>query len=334
MTPAELNRAIHERRFPSLLLLYGEERFFLEETLRALQQSIVAGECRDFNFNQYHGDTARGAEILDAARTLPVFSPMRLVVVRDIQSLGTADFDLLLPYLADACPETVLVLTADKIDARRKFYQHFKKYGELVEFKRFYENQIPGFVRDRARQYGITFAEEAMAFFCRRIGTNLAEIAGELEKLVTYLGDRDLVDLSDVRAIVSDTRTDNVFELTNALGRRAASEALRLLNRLLIDGTPPLVLLTMMTRHFRQMWKAHYLLAQGAEKKDLVKGVGINPYFLEGLVEQARLFPADRYSLIFERLLELDMALKSSGAHPAALLETLVLQICHNKIGI
>lgn len=331
MTPSELNRAIHERRFPALLLLYGEERFFLEETLHALQQSIVSSESRDFNFTQYYGKTARGGDIIDTARTLPVFSPLRLVVVRDVQSLATAELDVLLPYLADACPETVLVLTADKIDGRRKFYQHFKKYGELVDFKKFYENQIPGFVRERGRQQGIAFAEEAIALFCRRVGTNLAEIAGELEKLATYLGDRDLVDVSDVREIVSDTRIESVFELTNALGRRSTSEAVRVLNRLLIDATPPLVLLTMMTRHFRQMWKAHYLLGQGVEKKDLVKGVGVNPYFLEGLLEQARLFPADRYPWIFERLLELDLALKSSGAHPTALLELLVLQICRNK---
>ena len=331
MTPGELKKALKAHQFPMLLLLYGEERFFLEETLDKLLQMVVPAEGRDFNYNLFHGKTARAAEILDAARTFPVFSKLRLVVVRDAQLLPAAELDQLISYLKDPAEETVLVLSADKIDGRRKFYQQFKKLGKLVEFKKYYDNQIPAFVRERAAQNGVAFTEEAMALFCRRVGSNLQEIAGELDKLVTYLGERTLVDVDDVQTIVSDTRIDSVFELTDAIGRRNSSRALTLLNRLLADGTAPLLVLTMMARHFRQMWKASYLLEQGSGKKEIAKGVGINPYFLDGLLQQVRAFPARRYSKIFELLLETDLALKSSGAHASALLEGLVLDICRRE---
>ncbi len=227
--------------------------------------------------------------------------------------------------------ETVLVLTADKIDGRRKFYQLFKKHGCLVEFKKYYENQIPAFVRDRARQREVVFAEEAMALFCRRVGSHLQEIAGELDKLITYLGDRKLVDTEDVRQIVSDMHVDSVFELTDAIGRRDSARALNLLNRLLVEGTAPLVVLAMMARHFRQMWKIRYLLDQQVGKSDLAKRVGINPYFLDGLLQQVHGFPSSCYPWVFEQLLGLDLALKSSGAHATALLEGLVLAICRRE---
>lgn len=328
MTPGELKKAFKARQFPNLLLLYGEERFFLEETLAELLHLVVPSESRDFNYNLFHGKAARGAEIYDAVRTFPVFSALRLVVVRDAQLIPAAELEQLLPYLQDPVPETVLVLTADKVDGRRKFYQQFKKRGSLVEFKKYYDHQIPAFIRDRARLRGVAFAEEAMALFCRRVGSNLQEIAGELEKLATYLGERTLADVDDVRAIVSDTRIDSVFELTDAIGRQNSSRALSLLNRLLAEGTAPLVVLAMMARHFRQMWKARYLLDQRAEKKEIARGVGVNPYFLDGLLQQVQGFPASRYRGIFEQLLEVDLALKSSGANPAALLEGLVLRIC------
>lgn len=331
MTPGGLKKALKDRQFPSLLLLYGEERFFLEETLGELLKLVVPSEGRDFNYNLFHGKTARGAEIYDVARTFPVFSPLRLVVVRDAQLLPAAELEKLLPYLQDPVVETVLVLTADKIDGRRKFYQQFKKRGTLVEFKKYYDNQIPAFVRDRAGQNGVSFAEPAMALFCRRIGSNLQEIAGELDKLTTYLGERTVVDVADVQTIVSDTRTDSVFELTDAIGRQDSSRALSLLNRLLADGTAPLVVLAMMARHFRQMWKARYLLDQRLGKKEVAKGVGINPYFLDGLLQQVRVFPAARYQGIFEQMLEVDLALKSSGAHASALLEQMVLGICQQE---
>ncbi len=328
MTPGDLKKAFKARQFPSLLLLYGEERFFLEETLEELLQLTVPRESRDFNYNLFHGKSARGAEIYDVARTFPVFSPLRLVVVRDAQLLPAAELEQLLPYLQDPVTETVLVLTADKVDGRRKFYQQFKKRGTLVEFKKYYENQIPGFIRDRARLRGVAFAEEAMALFCRRVGSNLQEIVGELEKLATYLGERTLVDVDDVRAIVSDTHIDSVFELTDSIGRQNSSRALSLLNRLLADGTAPLVVLAMLARHFRQMWKARYLLDQRVGNKEVARGVGINPYFLDGLLQQVRVFPASHYQGVFEQLLEVDLALKSGGANAAALLQGLVLGIC------
>lgn len=330
MTPGELKKSFKAHQFPALLLLYGEERFFLEEAFAQLLQLTVPSEGRDFNYNLFHGKSARAAEILDAARTFPVFNRLRLVAVRDAHLLPAAELDQLIPYLQDPAEETVLVLTADKIDGRRKFYQQFKKHGKLVEFKKYYENQIPAFVRERAAQNDVKFTEEAMALFCRRVGSNLQEIAGELEKLVTFLGDRTLADVEDVAAIVSDMRIDSIFELTDAIGQRDPSRALTLLGRLLADGTAPLVVLAMMARHFRQMWKASYLLGQRAGKSEVAKGVGINPYFLDGLLRQVRVFPEQRYRQTFEQLLEVDLALKSSGAHATALLESLVLNICGN----
>lgn len=327
MTHAELNRAIGERRIPSLLFLYGEETFLLEQAVQRTRDAVVPTEARDFNYSVFHGRETPVEVILDTARTFPVFSPRRLVLVKEAQEISAAALDAFLPYLADAAPETVLLFTADKIDARRKFFLEFKKHGALVEFKRLYDNQIPAFVREQAQSAGRNLTEDAMALFCRRVGNNLQEVHGELNKLFSYLGERTLVDAADVAAVVSDTRIDSIFDLTNALGQRDAATALRLLGRLLDEGTVPLVILTMMTRHFRQMWKARELLDQGMPTRDLARRLSINPYFLDSLVGQARRFPPARYRQVFDQLLDTDLALKSSGSHPSALLEKLVLDI-------
>ena len=166
-----------------------------------------------------------------------------------------------------------------------------------------------------------------MALFCRRVGSNLQEVHGELTKLFVYLGERTLVDAADVAAVVSDTRVDSIFDLTNALGGREKGEALRLLARLLDEGGVPLVLLTMMVRHFRQLWKISELLDQGVGTKEIARRAGINPYFVDGLVAQAGRFSPARYRQTFALFLEADLALKSSGAHPSAMLEKLVLDV-------
>ncbi|ABA88661.1 DNA polymerase III, delta subunit [Syntrophotalea carbinolica DSM 2380] len=327
MTPGELKKRIRDKTLPALLFLYGEETFFVERSLRQIIDATIPVEARDFNLQIFHGKDSRAVSILDTARTLPVFSPIRLVVVRDTQDVPAAELEQIIPYLSDAVPETILVFTGNKIDGRRKFYQVFKKFGALVEFKKLYDNQIPSFVTDQSQDLGFDFTEEALALFCKRVGSHLQEIHGELSKLLNFLGGRRVAEVADVMTVVSDSRVDSVFDLSDALGKRDVGEALRLLHRLLAEGIAPLLILAMITRHFRQLWKAHELLQQRVAEKDMARRIGINPYFVSGLVAQARRFPGHGFRGIFEALLETDLALKSTGSSPSVVLESLVLRL-------
>ncbi len=330
MNSAELFRALDKKEVPNLLFLYGEEGFFIEKCWRAILDILLPPADRDFNFDQFSAREARAGEILDQARTFPIFAAHRLILVKDAHLFSAEELEAFLPYLREPVPETVLVLVADKIDGRRKFFQDFKKFGELVEFKKLYDNQIPGFIQEQARLARYSLTEEALALFCRRVGNDLQEIQGELTKLFSYMGERKLADVEDVRAIVSDTRIDSVFALNDALGGRRHGEAQRLLGRILDDGSPPLMVLTMVVRHFRQLWKCRESQEQGGGERDLPKLLGVAPFFIKGLLEQSRGFSSFRYRELFDFFLETDLALKSSGAHPHALLGALVTEITRN----
>lgn len=330
MTPNELNDAIRNNRLPSLVYLYGAERYFVDRSVQLITDHVVPVEARDFNLQLFTARDNSVDEILDSVRTLPVFTDLRLVIVRDADKLNAADLEALTGYVSEPVPETKLVFVGEKVDKRKKFFQQFQKTGALVEFKGLYENQIPAFVRDQAKAAGYQFTEDAMALFCRRSGTSLQEVVGELEKLFHYIGDRSLVDADDVKAVVSDTRVDSIFDLTNAIGARNTAEALRLLGRLLNDGTAPLLALNMLTRHFRQLWMTRELLDEGQGRKDISRRIGVNPYFIDGLIKQARYFEARHFRFVFEKLLAADLALKSTGNKPDVVLEQLLLEIAGN----
>jgi DNA polymerase-3 subunit delta len=331
MSLRELQNMIQAGSLPGLILLYGPESFFVEESLQLIRDAVVAPENRDFNLTQYHGKDFKAGEVVEQARTFPVFSERRLVVIKNVHEASADQLEGLLVYLDDPVPETVFLLTAEKIDARRKFYQILKKSGKAFEFKKIYENQLPSFVRDLAKSFNVTLTGEGLKLFCKRVGTNLVEVQGELEKLLGYLGDRDIADEKDVAAIVSDTRIESIFDLTDALGEGDVSKAFRLLDRLLVEGQAPLMVLAMMTRHFRQMWKVSELVAQNVPQGEFPKRVGVSPYFLKGLMQQASRFDNQQYRRAFTQFLETDLALKSSGSEPKMLLEKLVLDLATER---
>lgn len=327
MSLHELKNILQAGSLPGLILLYGQESYFVEEGLQAIRNAVVRQEDRDFNLTQFHGRDFKANDVVEQARTFPVFADRRLVIIKNVHEASADQLDGLQSYIEDPVPETVLLLTAEKIDARRKIYQVLKKTGTAIEFKKIYENQLPTFVRDLAKTLNVTLTGEGLKLFCKRVGTNLIEVQGELEKLVGYLGDRDLADENDVAAIVSDTRIESVFDLTDALGQGDISTALKLLDRLLSEGQAPLMVLAMMTRHFRQMWKIKELTAQKVPQNEFPKRVGVSPYFLKGLLQQASRFSNQHYRQVFDQFLITDLALKSSGGDPKMFLEKLVLEI-------
>jgi DNA polymerase-3 subunit delta len=327
MSLRELQNKLQTGNISGLILLYGQESFFVEKGEQMIVDAVVEPANRDFNFTLFHGRELVASQVIEQARTFPVFADKRLVVIRNIHEARADQLDGLLEYVDDPVPETVLLVTAEKIDARRKFFQLFKKNGLALEFKKIYDNQLPGFVKDLARSHDVTLTGDALKLFCKRVGTNLVEVQGEMEKLVGYLGEKSLADENDVAAIVSDTRVESVFDLTDAMGQGDASTALRLLDRLLAEGQAPLMVLAMMIRHFRQMWKINELLSHNTPQNELPRKVGVSPYFLKGLMQQSSRYDNSHYREIFKQFLNTDLALKSSGAEPKLHLEKLVLGI-------
>ncbi|HTP65576.1 MAG TPA: DNA polymerase III subunit delta, partial [Geobacteraceae bacterium] len=193
--------------------------------------------------------------------------------------------------------------------------------------------QLGPFIREEAATYGKKMEPAALEMLIYLVGNNLQELAAEIEKVATYVGARETIKGADIREIVSDTRVDSIFELTDALGGKDLAKALRNLSTILRDGEAPLMVLAMLTRHFRQLWKVRELCDRGMPATEVGKAAGISPYFLKGIMEQARNYRRTEFRAIFERLYKTDLALKTSGGKPVGLMECLVMDICGKGAG-
>jgi len=327
MTSDELFNKLRSKQVPNLILLYGLEPYLIQQAVRAVRKAVLVTDKDDFNDNLFDGKEATGSEVLEAAMTFPVFAEKRLVTVKNSQLLKAADLDILLPYLESSVPETCLLLVADKIDNRRKFFQQFRKYGTLVEFKPLTDREVPRYIKTTLNQRNISISADAVDLFCSMVGNNLNEIHTELDKLVTYLGTVTLVAVKDVQAVVSRGRAENVFELGNAVGRGDVAAALTLVGRLGASGEAPLKILSLLVRHFRQLWKVRELQARKYPIKDIAKAAGVPFFVVDGLIQQGKKFSRLDFIRFHELFLETDLAMKSSGADADALLENLVLSL-------
>ena len=327
MTADELFRNLKAGKVPELLFLYGKEPFLVQRAVRLVRNAVLESEKDDFNDNQFYGKEATAIAIVESALTLPVFAARRLVTVKDAHLLPAAELEGLLTYLKKPVPETCLLFVADKIDSRRKFFQQFKKAGCLVEFKPLTDRELPGHVRMFLNDRDYRISADALDLFCSMVGGSLHEVHGELDKLLTYLGDRTLVDVTDVQAVVSKGRAENIFELGNAVGRGDISRALGLAKQLTDSGEAPLKILSLLVRHFRQLWKVRELQVQNCNPREIASTAGVPFFVVQTMIAQGKRFSRNDFYRAYELFLDTDLAMKSSGADAEALLESLLLRL-------
>lgn len=330
MKSDELDKAIERGDIAPLYYFHGDEPHLMERAVKRLTERVVSPDFRDFNLDIFYGNESKGDDIATAAQTLPMFADRRMVIVKRAGDLSSAALEILASCVADPAPQTCLLFVGDKIDKRKKFFLDLAKKGELVEFKRPYENQLGGFIRDEARGLGKRIDGAAVEMLVYLVGNNLGELATQLEKVSTFAGQRETLTVEDVREVVSDTKVESVFDLANALGERDLGKSLRSLATILRDGEAPLMLLAMIARHFRQLWRVRELVAAKVQQQEISRRTGINPYFLKGIMDQARNFTVADLHRVFEGLYAADLALKGAGGggKPSLVMERLVMDVC------
>jgi DNA polymerase-3 subunit delta len=202
---------------------------------------------------------------------------------------------------------------------------------------------------------GKSLTEEAWILLGEKTGFDIRNGMAALEKLIVYAGPRTEIDERDVAALVGKTREDTVFNLTNALAERDLPACLTVLDELLVRGTPPLMILSMIAREIRLLLQARLLILQGdLEGFDArmpypafqsrilpqVKTVsarvgdgiytldiaGLHPFVQYNVFRHAVRFSCDTLAACLEALARADVLMKTSGRNPRLLLERILLQ--------
>lgn len=317
---------------PAYLLL-GEEVLLREEFLSRLLEKLLPSGMESLNLDILAGSEATGPDLLARCRTVPAFSPRRVVVLREADRLRPEGWDAVFTYLGAPASSTCLICVADKLDAADRRVQRIEQVGKVLRFvpPRYEEERqrwTQRWVSERAKQQGKSLAPEAQMLLLTLQGPDLLPLAHEVDKLCLFVGEREQIDLEAVEALVGHGRVHGIFELTRAVGRRDLQGALSCLRDLLERGEEPLKILGMLARQLRLLLRAKELVAESRPPAEISRLLGVPRAFLPEFLEGAKISQVTRLEQGLERLLDLDRALKSSGKGQALSLELAVIDLC------
>ena len=174
----------------------------------------------------------------------------------------------------------------------------------------------------------LKFNPKAKQLFFDFMGTNLMEIQMELKKLKTYIGKRKEISEDDVKSSTSYFKIEQIFELTEAIGKKDLTRSLRALAFLLDQNQNAIGVLTMLARHIRNLAKFQEGKKENLTQTQLIEKTGIPRFFLKNLYNQAPLWSKEHINQTMRALYETDKALKSSSLSSHIWLENFILKTC------
>ena len=264
MTASQLLGRVKKRELPPVLLLLGPEAFERRRLKQALAAAVEESGKAEHDLND-----VTLAEVLDDARALSLFATERLIWVTNAEAAlpkGRVEEDEegvsgnaapLVDYLKDPTPGVILVFEAIRFDFEgddkrkqdrvRKFYAAIR---DVIELRKFAPHEARREAESLMKSSGLRMDAAALELLVEALGSDMARIAAEIEKLALYAGNRAVV-IEDISALVPDARATTIFALVNALGRRDRIQSLELLDTLTKEGEYLPLALAFLSTQFR-----------------------------------------------------------------------------------
>ena len=336
-----LRDAIKRRSFDGAYFISGEDEYQKDDAVRQLIEVALDPGARDFNL-----DTRQSSE-LDAEHlgillsTPPMMAERRVIVLRDIGALKKDARKVLDQYLKRPAPDLLLLMTGA---AGSKADTALSASSTVLQFDFLTGDRIPRWITHKATsELGVKISEPAIELLQAAVGSDLHQLAAELDKLASYIEGHDQeIGEEAVAAVVGVRRGETQADLLDAVADRNAPRALGLISHVLAQPktTGVSIVMALSTQMLAISWGRARLdeglprarLAQ--EYFDLLKETGAFTGRPWGSATGVWARAADRWSResldrALDSLLEADVALKESRvSSEEQLLATVVLSLC------
>jgi len=304
ITPAALRKQFAAGETGPLYLLLGSDDVETSAVADEFAETVDEG-LRAFNVDRLYGGESKVDDLIQAAATLPMMVPRRVVVVMHGEKVlipkreskaAEEELERLEAFIKDPPPHATTVFVCSELDQRRRAVKLLIKEAQVVNCGTIVDAaDAERWVKVRAVAAGVNFDPTAARALVDRVGIDVGRLRQGLERLTLYAMGQPKITADDVRqAVAAGPEAQADFGIANAIRSNDAAEAL------------------------------HQLA--------LALDAGAMPFFVLGqLRSAAERLPAPRLRNGIEAVFRTDLAIKTSAGEPRILLERLVVELCDSR---
>lgn len=293
----------------------GEEAYYIDKLSEFIDDTILTEDEKSFNQMTLYGRDVSMQEILSNAKRFPLMAEKQVIIVKEAQELSRT-IDQLDSYLENPQPTTVLVFCYKykTLDKRKKVYKLLQKNGVIFESKKLREYQIEPWLKRIITGKGYQIEPKASAMLVEFLGTDLAKISNEVDKLTIILPKGSLINADIIEQNIGISKDFNNFELIKAIVDRNSINAYKIVKHFALNPrSNPLVLtLGLVYSYFSKLLLYHGL--KDKSPSNAIKMLKVSQYALKDYEIGRKNYPMRKVSQIISVLKEVDLKAKGVGA--------------------
>jgi len=299
------------------ILFYGSDSYLIKKSLGELFQTHEIND-EDIETYDYEED---GIEVaVTSAMTLPFLADKKAVVLRnctfltDKKSATANDVSILQTYCGFINPTTIFVLLApyEKLDQRKKIVKFLTKNIESKSFipdKK--SDNIYDYIKQVVAKNNLTIDPLALSQFVNRIGNDAQMVENELEKLITYSLNKEVITSDMVYDVVTKDIDDNIFELVNAFLAHDKERTMRIYFDLKSIKIDPIWVLGVIVNKFQEILYTKELIKMKYKTEDISKYFRASRGRTYYIMQNARNVDDSTLITLLQQAEELDFKIKS-----------------------
>ncbi len=314
---------IKQNQFKPVYLLYGTESY-LKKLYKDKLKIAILGDSDEMNYSYFEGKGAEVSKVIAAADTLPFFSERRLIVIENSGLFKSQSS--LADYIKSIPGTTHIVFVENEIDKRNRLFKAVKDVGAISEMNGMDEANLKLWITSLLDKDKKKITGDAILYLLSKTGMDMENIQNELEKLICYGMDREIITIEDMDAVCTTQISGKIFQMVDAIGSRKQKQALELYYDLLSLKEKPLSILFLITRQFNILIQVKDLAALGYNNAVISQKTGLMPFTIAKYFSQGKNFTMATLKEALQSCAEIEEQIKTGRMMDTIGVELLIVK--------
>lgn len=317
----ELEKELKQGILHGIYLLYGEETFLLENSLKSIKK--IFGEkitginyilLDETNINEIVSDIETPAfgyeKKLIIARNTGLFKKELKRKSKNDNSLIKEKLNAYIKENIRQINETVNLIFIEETVEKCELLSTIEKLGIVCNFEYQKPYQIQNRLKAIINAYKVNVETNTLVYLIECCGTDMQELINETRKLIEYAGEGNFITKQSIDKLCIKKMESIIFDLTDSLGKKDINQAIEVLRNLINSKEPLQKILVTLYNHFKKIYLAKFAMLKN---KDIANSLDLKPnqlFLANKYKAQANYFKLQELRRILQEFCDLDYKYK------------------------
>ena len=315
---------IKSGNFKQAYLLYGEEAYLKQQYKHNLVKALNP-DGDTMNFSHYEGKGVDVKQLIDLCETMPFFADRRVILLEDTGFFKNKSEELA-DYMKELPDYLCMVFVESEVDKRNRMYKAVKACGTIAEFARQDEKTLMRWAAGILGKAGKKITQRDMELLLTKTGTDMGNLRMELEKLICYTEGRDVVTAEDIEEICTTQTTNRIFDMVRAVTEKNQKRALDLYYDLLTLKEPPMRILFLLAKQYRQLLQVKQFAEAGLAQPEMASKLGVPSFAVRNIASCARAYTISELEQAVKDFVDAEESVKTGRLEDKLSVELLIIK--------